>query len=698
MSIAIEQKTEWIGKGGYMHQLHPDRFYFGTQYYRAPTPLSEEWAGDIENIAGLGMDCFQIRMQWRRNERVKGVYEFDDVDKLLTLARAHKLKVVIKFLMENAPDYVFNEFGGAAVRPDGSTLGYDGNGAFYIGGFRPCFDNPQVMEHAIKFVRTAVERYCDNPDIILWNVWNEPRIHRHECACKHSLKAYRDYLRQRFGTVENLNKFLGKAWDCFNSVQAPTTALTYSEICLWRQWSHKTLNGWLRQLRDAVRSVDTSRPVMAHVGCCNLINEPIDDCTDDLENARLFDFYGTSFPVGESFNTPAAQAQGFMIGEWLRNVSEYFWVHELYPEWGDWSGRLPVKEFRYKVMSALACGCKGLILWQYRAERLGHENDLAGVVNIDGSFKPVTYECADLIKFIKRNSEFLYNSRVQPHRVGIMFDLACDMVSSAETRNRDGNLKRPNGGLYPYKDNILGIYTLMHELKLAPQIFDSRRLAEKLSEIDVLYLPEYFIADKENLALIRDFAARGGKVIAEEGIALRQANTWLNYPWPGEGLEKDFGVKINERVATERVAPWYFDCDNVTAQASGYASALEVVGDDVEVIAHWHDGRPAVTRCGNFTFVGTTLGCLRQHRHGNAGQNENNAEAARKMMRKLLQDYIGLPQLPESVTVRKLSDGSRTGFFIFNRAHEAVSFELEGQIVTVEARDSVLWLNGNIDR
>ena len=676
----------------------PEQFYCGTQYYRAPTPLAGEWECDMANMAKLGMDCFQIRILWRQNERIRGKYEFDDVDKLLELARKYKLKVIIKFLLENAPDYVFEELGGTAVRPDGSRISYDGNGAFYLGGFRPCFDNPQVMLHAEKFVRKTVERYRDNPDILFWNIWNEPRIHKGECACEHSLKAYREYLKKRFGSIEELNKFAGKAWADFSSVQAPDTALTYTDLFLWRQWSHTTLTGWLRQLRDTVRSVDSTRPVMAHVGCCNLINEPIDDCTDDLENARLFDFYGTSFPIGEKFEKPFPQALPFMIGEWLRNTSEFFYVHELYPEWGDWSGRLPVKDFRYKIMSALACGCKGLVLWQYRAERLGHENDLAGVVNIDGSFKPVTYEWADLVKLIRRHRDFFYHAKVQPHRVGIMFDLASDMISSVESRNRACELIRANGGVFPYMDSIQGVYTIMHELKLAPQIFDSRLLAEKLDDIDILYLPEYFIASEENLSLIRAFAARGGKVIAEEGIALRQANTFLNYPWPGAGLAEDFGAKIDERVATAKVKPWLLDVEGTVAQATGYAAALETVADDAEVIAAWQDGRPAIVRRGNFTLIGTTLGCLKMHKHSNTQQDELNGMAANKLMKKLLADYITLPQLPENVAVRKLCSGSQTGYIVFNRSDKETVIEIENKTFTIDAQDSVLIIDGVVER
>ena len=67
-----------------------DQFVYGTQYYRAPTPLPEEWAVDLERMSDAGLDTIQIRVQWHWNERCEGEYCFDDVDKLFDLAQKYK--------------------------------------------------------------------------------------------------------------------------------------------------------------------------------------------------------------------------------------------------------------------------------------------------------------------------------------------------------------------------------------------------------------------------------------------------------------------------------------------------------------------------------------------------------------------------------------------------------------------------------
>ena len=74
----------------------------GTQYYRSPTPLPEEWEGDLARMGDFHLDIIQIRINWRNNELRENEYTFDDVDRLMELAEKYNKKVVIKFLLDIA--------------------------------------------------------------------------------------------------------------------------------------------------------------------------------------------------------------------------------------------------------------------------------------------------------------------------------------------------------------------------------------------------------------------------------------------------------------------------------------------------------------------------------------------------------------------------------------------------------------------
>ncbi|MBP1597633.1 MAG: hypothetical protein H6Q05_3010 [Acidobacteria bacterium] len=54
----------------------------GIQYYRAPTPLPEEWQTDLPRIRDMGFTFIQVRPQWRWHERREGQFQWDDLDRL----------------------------------------------------------------------------------------------------------------------------------------------------------------------------------------------------------------------------------------------------------------------------------------------------------------------------------------------------------------------------------------------------------------------------------------------------------------------------------------------------------------------------------------------------------------------------------------------------------------------------------------
>ena len=87
-----------------------DGIIHGTQYYRAPTPLPEDWEADLQKAADARIDVIQLRVQWRWHERRKGEYCFEDNDRLFGLAEKYGIRVIIKFLMENAPEWLYREY------------------------------------------------------------------------------------------------------------------------------------------------------------------------------------------------------------------------------------------------------------------------------------------------------------------------------------------------------------------------------------------------------------------------------------------------------------------------------------------------------------------------------------------------------------------------------------------------------------
>jgi beta-galactosidase GanA len=640
-----------------------DQFVYGTQYYRAPTPLPDEWDYDLAKMGKAGLHTIQIRVQWRWNERREGEYIFDDIDRLFDLAEQHNKQVIFKFMLETAPDYIFKKYDGMRQDMHGKPIRPGGHGAFYVGGWWPCFDNPHVLSKAQEFVEVFTQRYKNRKSLLLWNIWNEPRMRPiGDCGCLHSINNYRQWLRDEYGTIENLNAHFGKCWEAFDTIDAPGMPYDYVELFLWRKWARRSLSNRLAKFYKVVKALDPHRPVISHVGVSSVQQDAAGDVSDDVLNSGEVDFYGTSFGVMNIFSDLIEESTPFLICDWLRTVSEYFWVYELYPDWGKWNPPAGVYDYKLRTWAAIAGGSKGILFWQYRAERVGSESNLSGLVNIDGSFKAISYESAKINQFIKNNQEFLMNSRVLDDGIAILYDIDSDLINRIENTgnpNDFNNFDLSTDFPYHYKKAVAGIYALFREAGLTCRVIDSRNLEQQLDGLQVIYVPQGLMLTDKTLGVLKQFADNGGTILAEEGITLRDSATWVRPQWPSSEARKMFGARIIERVNTD-FRQESFITRNASIPASGYVSYLQVQGE-VEIIGTWSSGKPAIVKNGRCLLIGTSLGASFHEHHDKAAEYL-------KVLTLLLENCkLSIKNnVPEGVYMRVLQSDDSRMIFLFN--------------------------------
>lgn len=502
---------------------------YGTQYYRSPTPLKEEWAEDLADLKKYSLNVIQIRINWRNNERKRGVYDFFDVDELLRLAKKNGLKVCMKFLLECAPQYVFDELDGARTSSKGEKLRGGYHGAFF-GGFKPCFNNPKVKEAAERFVKKTVERYYRNEDIILWNVWNEPRNRPiEECFCEHCRKAFGKYLQEKFHTVERMNAFYGATEESFDNVNLPAMAHGYWDIFEFKKFqAGETQYNNLRFVYNAIRAYDKDRPIMSHVGVTSAFQDDLGDVCNDFRAKEAVDFWGTSIPFDTEMSTNESRLNMQLLLDFMRSLDENFFLHEIYPGLGMLRSYDTPFDMQFKLYSALACGAKGMFFWQYRAERIGNETDCAGLVRADGSPRPVTYAVRDFGQMLKADMSLFASAKAEKADIAVMFDFDCSLMAMIE----DGSL----GELYTFQtENAPKYYSKSHQgaYKMFRNLgykvdYISPGSAEKFNGYKVLFLPyQCFVSDELKVSL-EHFVAQGGILFLDEGFGFRTLNTWMN--------------------------------------------------------------------------------------------------------------------------------------------------------------------------
>lgn len=646
----------------------PEDFIYAVQYYRAPTPPPKDWENDLKAIKELGFNTIQVRPQWRWHERVKGQIVWDDIDRLFDLSEKHGLRVIFKFMLETAPAWLFREYQCERVDNQGQKILPYQNGAYYVGGWWPCFDHPMVRHEANRLIDEAVRRYKDRKSLLVWNVWNEPRSRPlGDCCCEESRKCYRAWLKERYGTIEGLNGFLGKAWGSFDEVDPPAGTEDYAEIHLFRQWAAHSVMDRVAWVKGRIGAIDTLHPIMTHVGTCSLRQRILDDISDDWLNARQVDFYGGSFIDGVERVNDLAEAA--LINDWLRSNSKYYWVQELYAHSPYYSEAIEPESIRLWAWTSLAHGAKGINYWQYKDERFGNESNGYGLVRPDGERTERAREASVVAKVIAEHGRLFRRFETRPAEIALFYDVRSDLVSHAEERR---HLERLTGD-YTYKDSLRGAYNLFWRLNL-PVDWVSAHEAERLLQYRLVYLPAPMLVDPPLARLLEEFVRRGGVLISEASPAMREENTWTSEIVPGQGLDKLFGCRQETRLADyvygDAKPKAFFRLASERRLYPAYRIITILKPSTARVAGTWQDGTPAVTineyGQGRAVLIGMYAGLSYE-------RTKNNTPATANILPPLLRllgtDLGGPAEIKghrSRVGLRALYDGREILLFLFN--------------------------------
>jgi len=657
-----------------------DQILHGTQYYRTPTPLPEEWEEDIANLHNYNLDAFQIRMNWRWNERKEDEYDFSDVDKLLELAEKNGRKVIMKFLLECAPQYVYEKYEGTRIGPRGELIRPGSHGAFY-GGWKPCFTNPMVFGRALKFVDAVAKRYAGNKNIILWNMWNEIRnTPIEDCFCPHCRRAFGNYLKDKFTTVEALNKFYGAAEESFETINLPSMPHGFWDIYEFKKFkSSYELHRYLKEIYAVIRKYDSTTPIMSHAGCCSAFQTQIGDAVDDYHVAKATDFWGTSLPFATNMDNEANRLEMMLLGDFMRSVDKNYFNHEIYPGLGMFGDYDTPFDLKFKLYTALSSGAKGLIYWQYKAERVGMEQDCAGILRADGTPRPVAFAAKEFGEDIHKNTNYFVNAEVEAAKAAIVFDYDSLLMAEIEEASATPPLKfNCNNNLHYYKKSHTGMYKMLKKLNYNVD-YVSVKTPELFEKYKFLYFPYHTMLDEKMVPFLKSFLENGGTVIADEGFGLRDLNTWMRV---GDiNLKPLMTARLCERRNMWR-SEEYVELMGEKTRVFPFKS--EIIAENGETISTFENGLPAIQLIksgnGKIYLSGISIGYI---------YNETQAKGIEKFIDNAMKDCgikkYKFADFNNGVYEKRLVSKNNEIVFIFNTSSNDKTTELDREIVAFGA-------------
>lgn len=587
-------------------------FVYGVQYYRAPTPTSEEWREDIKNIRKLELNTVKLFVQWRWHERKREKFYWDDLDELFDICESRGLYTHINIVLDAIPQWVYKKCNCYQVDLQGRVLLPGADGCRYIGGWEPCFDNPILRKEAERFVKRLVKRYIERKSLVAWDVWNEPRSRPvGNCTCEESKKRYREWLKDKFGTIESFNQYFHKAWGNWEEVQPPAIMGDYAEMYVWRLWAMDKIASQIKWIYDLVKFLDKKHPVFAHVGIGSLLQDILNDTSNDSLNAKGLDFYGSSLVVWrpeiweidwrtnkERYDRllpwiTVHEILPWIQMDWIRNISPYFWCCELYTNSRNWIDLSP-NDIKFWTWTVISAGAKGILFWQYKPERYGNETMDCGLVELDGSFTERSKEVSKIGRIIREHQEFFRAAKPAPAKIALVYDHRSDLISRMEHGDWDlweRKISFLGDGSYSYKMALKGAYG-MFWMNNHPIDWVSIQDIEKICDYQMVYLPYPLVMDKKTADVLINYVKKGGFLISESSIGIRRENTWINCKVPNHGLDELFGCLEKKRFPVRSFQSVSFPEGKLNIKPHGFGSYLKLKTADA--IGFWENTEPAI--------------------------------------------------------------------------------------------------------
>lgn len=177
--------------------------YYGGDYNPDQWP-EEVWKEDMRlfKLAGINIITLPV-FSWAKLEPSEGVYDFSWLDRVLKLAWENGIYTCLATSTAAQPAWMSLKY------PE--VLPVDKEGRKRTFGARVNFcPNSKVYRNAsTKLAGKLAERYCNFPGLAVWHIANE---YGNYCYCENCAAAFRTWLKDRYGTVENLNASWGTSF------------------------------------------------------------------------------------------------------------------------------------------------------------------------------------------------------------------------------------------------------------------------------------------------------------------------------------------------------------------------------------------------------------------------------------------------------------------------------------------------------
>ena len=706
-SLTLDRLLAQVKPAPHQEKFFPVSVWYTGGKVRAPMiePVSEksraEWKKDLQQIKNLGFNTVRCWVEWAYNEKEEGKYDFSSLQLLTDLAAEVGLKVICQVYVDSAPEWVGKKF------PDSEFVSSNGVRVHPQSAPGYCFDHPGVREKILNFFSAAASAVKGKPAFYGWDLWSEPHLinwaevyyvgdlkYVQFCYCPSSQARFREWLKKKYQTIDNLNQAWHRTFRDFAEVEPPRygTILTYTDYVDFQEYISDKLAEDLVLKAQAIKRVMPEAVVTSHSAIPGLFSRPAWDGTpDDRKMNEAVDYYGVSiYPKHAGAVRPWSpffRAAGLDFVRSMSWPNAGFYVGELQAGYGVFGMKVSVpvtpEDLRDWMWSMVAYGARAVNIYAYYPMSSGYEAGGYGLVELDGKITRRAEEAGKVARTITRNMDLFLKARPVAAEIAIVYNPLSHLVGGQQTFTSEGQPVGYNN----LSESLQGVHRAFYEQGYQVDFLHVRDLETRARNYRLLIVPYPVMISQKYLKNLIDYVKNGGTLLVEARCGWVDEKGFSFPVLPGGGLDEVLGCREERLLPLSRTGKMVISRAHQALPFLKPGDSLDTVffeetfsltDKKAEVLATSEDGQAMLVLApygqGRALIAGSFVGSAYHHFH-----NQNNARFLTGLAAWLgIKKQTEVQAEPASALVetRWLESPEAKILFVFNRQEEKVRASL----------------------
>ena len=566
----------------------------GAAWYPEQWPESR-WEDDLRLMEAADLRVVRIaEFAWSRMEPSEGHYDFDWLERAISLAGKHHIVTVLGTPTATPPAWLTQKYPDTLrVEPDGQRVTH-GNRA------HASASSAHYREFSRRITEQMATRFGHNPNVVGWQIDNEYgyALMSYDDATR---RQFQDWLQAKYKTLDSLNShwttaYWSQTYDNWREIPIP---IGEHNPGLMLDWKHFVTYIWTSYQQNQINVIRKhADPRQFTTGNFMGFFDGFDHyaITGPLTFASWDDYVGTGH-VDPTYNGLSHDlTRGFK--------RENFWVMETQPgavNWSPLNNFLNRGEARAMAWQAIGHGADDVNYWQWRSALNGQEEIHGVLVGPDGTPVPFYDEASQTAhEFAQVENSFRGTQPLSQVALLYSYDSHWAIQFQKHTERYD---------------DIALLKSYYRALRQISQSIDVISAYAPLDAYKLVAAPDLNVLPKDLADHLLEYVRNGGNLILGPRSGMKdEFNALLPQRQPGF-LADALGARVAQYYALEKDVPlsglWG------TGEASIWAEQLEGNTTGSEVLLRygksngWLDDQPAViTRAygkGRITYIGAIL-------------------------------------------------------------------------------------------